>query len=110
MALWIRFLSDGEEEDEKGEAGEEYESLQIFHYLLSVTEETQVTTQGFRWGQRETGSVWEGSQLQIFLPSEAHAAHGVARGILRDSGDVQPGNRAFLDSDGVVSFNGPRAR
>ena len=76
----------------------------IFHYLISQEHSPSVPSWDSGLG------MWYPNQLQLFLPSANHLAHGVARAILRDSRDFQTGNHAFLDSDGVVSFNGPRSR
>jgi hypothetical protein len=73
----------------------------VFHYLFSQ-DNSEATT-------FEDSGPWRNNQLQMFLPSQQSSAHGVARVILRDEYDINNGNVAFLDSDGMVSYNGPRS-
>ena len=54
---------------------------------------------------------------QVFLPAATHSSNGVARTILYDDSDAMYSQSsavapllAFLDSDGIISFNGPRSR
>eukprot|EP00951_Prasinocladus_malaysianus_P011402 scaffold84109_cov24-Prasinocladus_malaysianus.AAC.1 len=77
----------------------------LFHYILSQ-DNTEVHDSDL-W---KTGGDWRASQIQIFLPAKVHAANGIVRVIARDDWDSQSDNKAFVDSDGIVSYNGPRAR
>uniref|UniRef100_A0A061S6Z7 Laminin G domain-containing protein n=1 Tax=Tetraselmis sp. GSL018 TaxID=582737 RepID=A0A061S6Z7_9CHLO len=93
ISLWLR-------------ANREANDNAMFHYLLSGEEDTSNVWQ---WETRMYGT-WQPNQVQLFIPAEKHASHGVARALLRDSTDTASENQAFLDSDGIISYNGPRQR
>lgn len=42
----------------------------------------------------------------MFLPEDAHPAHGLLRSVVKDSTD--PDTNVFVDSDGHVNDNTPR--
>ena len=45
-------------------------------------------------------------QIHMFLPEDAHPAHGLLRSVVKDSTD--PDTNVFVDSDGHVNDNTPR--
>lgn len=89
--LWLKFNAEGRRPVDD----------HVFHYLFS---QDNSATAGYDSGP------WRSNQVQIYLPAQQHSAHGVARAILRDAYDSSGRNLAFLDSDGLISFNGPRSK
>ncbi|GAB4817823.1 hypothetical protein N2152v2_004869 [Parachlorella kessleri] len=58
----------------------------------------------------QPASAWGPNQVHVYLPERAHVDYGILRTIVRDMNDTDngPQSQVFIDSDGAISYDGPR--
>ncbi|KAK9839475.1 hypothetical protein WJX81_004373 [Elliptochloris bilobata] len=72
---------------------------ELFEYIFSHSAYATTT-------QPSTVSSFQANQIHMFLPEDAHPAHGLLRSVVKDSNDAD--TSVFVDSDGHADDNTPR--